>query len=188
MPDQRSMTVSIAGRSQSLRSSGALVRPFCRLSDFGIRPPATHPSNVPMLTPQYAAASSAESNRGSNSSRSRRVIQAILTRRLAPATLPSMSDETAKTEPPPEVLDLKDLARLLRVNPATLTIHIDDMVKQQGFPTGRRIGRLRRWSTRSVLDWLAWRTHGPETKRKNSQRIDNIIDRHVDQYSPRIRR
>jgi predicted DNA-binding transcriptional regulator AlpA len=64
----------------------------------------------------------------------------------------------------PDVLDATEVARLLRVNPATFSAHLDDMVKQQHFPAPRSIGRLRRWSRRAVLDWLA----GEAAKRATS--------------------
>ncbi|HYF40929.1 MAG TPA: hypothetical protein VEA35_00650 [Ramlibacter sp.] len=61
-------------------------------------------------------------------------------------------------------LTATDVARLLRVHPATLAGHLPALYRQ-GFPRPREIGRCRRWSADAVVAWLAGKPQaGPKSE------------------------
>lgn len=75
----------------------------------------------------------------------------------------------------PAALTATELARLLRVNPATLAAHLDSLYAE-GLPRPRSIGRCRRWSAAAVEDWLAHRggRAAPSTQDKLLAKIDAL--------------
>lgn len=72
-------------------------------------------------------------------------------------------------------LTAAELARLLRVNPATLAAHLESLYAD-GLPRPRWIGRCRRWSAAAVEDWLAHRGRrdAPSGQDKMLARIDAL--------------